>query len=460
MKLILGSHVSYNSSEGLVGSVVEALSYGSNTFMFYTGAPQNTIRSSIDLELTSLAQKTMKEQNIDINNVIIHAPYIINLANNKDKDKYAFATNFLKQELKRASMLGVSKVVLHPGSHVGLGEEEGIKNIVNALNEVITEEKGPIICLETMAGKGSEIGSNFLEIKDIIDCVNDKKNIGVCMDTCHLNDAGYDVLNFDNVLKEFDRIVGLEYRKCIHINDSKNPISSHKDRHENIGYGTIGFDGMMKIIYNDALANIPKILETPYIGSNPPYKDEIKMKEEFLKILRTIKRDGLEDFIKFLENTDFFTAPASTRFHGDYAGGLVEHSMKVYEILVEKVKNSSKKIEVSEDTLKIVALLHDVCKANFYKVDYRNAKNALGVWEKVPYYTVDDTIPYGHGEKSVMMITEYMKLTSEEKYAIRWHMGFTEPKEQYGTIGIAYAKYPLALLMFEADLEATYFFDI
>ena len=204
------------------------------------------------------------------------------------------------------------------------------------------------------------------------------------------------------------------------------------------------------------------------------------MKEEFLKILRTIKRDGLEDFIKFLENTDFFTAPASTRFHGDYAGGLVEHSMKVYEILVEKVKNSSKKIEVSEDTLKIVALLHDVCKANFYKVDYRNAKNALGVWEKVPYYTVDDTIPYGHGEKSVMMITEYlkltpeekycirwhmgfteyMKLTSEEKYAIRWHMGFTEPKEQYGTIGIAYAKYPLALLMFEADLEATYFFDI
>ena len=156
------------------------------------------------------------------------------------------------------------------------------------------------------------------------------------------------------------------------------------------------------------------------------------MKEEFLKILRTIKRDGLEDFIKFLENTDFFTAPASTRFHGDYAGGLVEHSMKVYEILVEKVKNSSKKIEVSEDTLKIVALLHDVCKANFYKV----------------------------GEKSVMMITEYMKLTSEEKYAIRWHMGFTEPKEQYGTIGIAYAKYPLALLMFEADLEATYFFDI
>ena len=184
------------------------------------------------------------------------------------------------------------------------------------------------------------------------------------------------------------------------------------------------------------------------------------MKEEFLKILRTVKRDGIEDLIKFLESTDFFTAPASTRFHGDYAGGLCEHSMKVYEILVEKVKNSPVKLNIPEDTIKIVALLHDICKVNFYKIDYRNAKNALGVWEKVPYYTVEDASPYGHGEKSVMMITEYMKLTSEEKYAIRWHMGFTEPKEQYGTIGLAYKKYPLALLTFEADLESTYLFDI
>ena len=184
------------------------------------------------------------------------------------------------------------------------------------------------------------------------------------------------------------------------------------------------------------------------------------MKEEFLKLLRTVNREGIEDLIKFLESTDFFSAPASTRFHGDFEGGLVEHSMKVYEILVEKVKTASKPIEVSEDTLKIVGLLHDVCKANFYKVDYRNAKNALGVWEKVPYYTVEDTIPYGHGEKSVMMITEYMKLTPEEKYAIRWHMGYTEPKELYNTIGAAYQKYPLALLMHEADLEATYFYHI
>lgn len=183
------------------------------------------------------------------------------------------------------------------------------------------------------------------------------------------------------------------------------------------------------------------------------------MKEEFLKLLRSIQREGIEQLIAFIESTDFFTAPASTRFHGDHAGGLLEHSMKVYEILVQKVKNASIKLDVSEDTLKIVALLHDICKVNFYKIDYRNAKNALGVWEKVPYYTVDDTIPYGHGEKSVMMITEYIKLTPEEKYAIRWHMGYTEPKELYNTIGLAFTKYPIALLTHEADLEATYFFD-
>lgn len=184
------------------------------------------------------------------------------------------------------------------------------------------------------------------------------------------------------------------------------------------------------------------------------------MKEEFIELLKSTKREGIENLISFLEKTDFFEAPASTRFHGDYKGGLLEHSMKVYEIFKEKVKNASIEINVPEDTIIITALLHDICKTNFYKVDYRNAKNELGVWEKVPYYTIEDQIPYGHGEKSVMMITEYIKLTPEEKYAIRWHMGFTEPKEAYSTIGVAYKKYPIALLLFEADLEATYFFDI
>ena len=182
------------------------------------------------------------------------------------------------------------------------------------------------------------------------------------------------------------------------------------------------------------------------------------MKEQFIELLRSTEREGIEDLIKFLEKTDFFEAPASTRYHGAYKGGLLEHSLKVYEIFKEKVKNAG--LDAKEDTVIISSLLHDICKLNFYKVDYRNAKNANGEWEKVPYYTIEDTIPYGHGEKSVMMITEYIKLTSEEKYAIRWHMGFTEPKEVYGTIGQAYKKYPIALLLFEADLEATYFYNI
>ena len=184
------------------------------------------------------------------------------------------------------------------------------------------------------------------------------------------------------------------------------------------------------------------------------------MKEKFIELLKSTNRPGIEDLISFLEKTDFFTAPASTRFHGSFEGGLVEHSLKVYEILDYKAKNNVLKLEIPDDTIKIVSLLHDICKLNFYKVDYRNAKNALGEWEKVPYYTIDDTIPYGHGEKSVMMISEYIKLTPEEKYSIRWHMGYTEPKELYNTIGSACKKYPLALMMHEADLEATYFYDI
>ena len=181
------------------------------------------------------------------------------------------------------------------------------------------------------------------------------------------------------------------------------------------------------------------------------------MREKFIELLKSTKREGIDNLIEFLDKTDFFKAPASTKFHGAYEGGLAEHSLSVYEVLVHKVKNAIIPIDTPEDSLIIIALLHDVCKANYYKVDYRNAKNDLGVWEKVPYYTVDDQIPYGHGEKSVMMLTEYIKLTSEEKYAIRWHMGFSEPKELYNTINAAYKKYPIALLTHEADMESTTF---
>lgn len=278
--LIIGSHVSFNKEKQLMGSLDEALSYESNTFMFYTGAPQNTRRYEINDDLTNQALQKMKDNNIDINNIIVHAPYIINLANDKENDKYDFSINFLKQEIERCEELKMSYLVLHPGSHVGLGIEKGINNIIYALNEVLKDDKNVTILLETMAGKGTEVGSNFQELKEIIDGIDKKELIGVCMDTCHLNDSGYDITDFDGILDEFDRIVGLSYLKCIHINDSKNIKGAKKDRHENIGYGSLGFDNLIKIIYNPKLENIPKILETPYINDKPPYKEEITMIRE------------------------------------------------------------------------------------------------------------------------------------------------------------------------------------
>ena len=278
--LIIGSHVSFNKEKQLMGSLDEALSYESNTFMFYTGAPQNTRRYEINNKLTNQALEKMENNNIDINNIIVHAPYIINLANDKENDKYDFSINFLKQEIERCEELKMSYLVLHPGSHVGLGIEKGINNIIYALNEVLKDDKNVTILLETMAGKGTEVGSNFQELKEIIDGIDKKELIGVCMDTCHLNDSGYDITDFDGILDEFDRIVGLSYLKCIHINDSKNIKGAKKDRHENIGYGSLGFDNLIKIIYNPKLENIPKILETPYINDKPPYKEEITMIRE------------------------------------------------------------------------------------------------------------------------------------------------------------------------------------
>ena len=275
--LIIGSHVSFNSKEQLLGSVKEALSYGSNTFMFYTGAPQNTSRTKISLEKTNEAKKLMNENKIELNNIIAHSPYIINLANDKEEDKYNFSINFLIEEIKRCSVIGIKFLVLHPGSHVGLGVDKGINNIINALNEVNKQNDSVVILLETMAGKGTEIGSNFLELKRIIDGVEEKSKIGVCLDTCHLNDSGYNIENFDAILDEFDRIIGLQYVHCIHINDSKNIKGARKDRHENFGYGTIGFDTLIGIVYNKRLENIPKILETPWIGEKAPYKEEIEM---------------------------------------------------------------------------------------------------------------------------------------------------------------------------------------
>lgn len=274
--LIIGSHVGYKKDSQLLGSLNEALGYGANTFMFYTGAPQNTSRYPIDDNLSVEAFKKMKEIGLDYSKVVVHAPYIVNLAND-DEVKFNFAVQFLKEELKRCAKLGIKKVVLHPGSHVGLGIDKGIENIAKGLNLVLGEENVTVL-LETMAGKGSEVGSKLEEIRRIIDLVEDKKHIGVCIDTCHLNDAGYDISKFDEFLDEFDKIIGIEKIGCVHVNDSKNEMGSHKDRHENIGFGKIGFETLLKVIYNERLENVPKILETPYVDKEyPPYKYEIEM---------------------------------------------------------------------------------------------------------------------------------------------------------------------------------------
>ena len=275
--LIIGSHVGYKKDSGLVGSVKEALSYNANTFMFYTGAPQNTKRLPIDLEKVKEAEQLMKDNKISKENVIVHAPYIINLATD-DLVKREFSCNFLKEEIKRVETLGFSYLVLHPGSHVGAGTDKGIQNIADSLNKIIDKDTKVVILLETMAGKGTEVGKSFEELESIISKIKQRENIGVCLDTCHINDAGYDLNYFDKVLDSFDKIIGLDKLKCIHVNDSKNIMGSHKDRHENIGYGHIGFDNLINIIYNKRLDNIPKILETPYIDKTyPPYKYEIEM---------------------------------------------------------------------------------------------------------------------------------------------------------------------------------------
>ncbi len=297
--LIIGSHVGFSNNKQLLGSVEEALSYGANTFMFYTGAPQNTLRNPIRDEYTYEAYKLMKDNNIDLANVVIHAPYIVNLGN---IEKFDFSVSFLKGELARANTLGIKNVVLHPGASVSYEREDSIKSIIDGLNLILDNKFNVRICLETMAGKGTEIGTSISELKKIINGVKFKDKIGICLDTCHLNDSGIDLTKFDEYLSEFDKEIGLDYIKVIHVNDSKNEIGSHKDRHENIGLGTIGFDTLIKIIYDERFKNIPKILETPYVTENdeskekiyPPYKYEIAMirnKEFDSKLLDKIRNN-------------------------------------------------------------------------------------------------------------------------------------------------------------------------
>lgn len=275
----IGSHVSLSGKKMLLGSVEESIENGANCLMVYTGAPQNTKRRPIDEFRVDEAKELLAKNNISMDDVIIHAPYIINLANTTKPEVFELAVDFLRQEIKRVEEIGAKYIVLHPGAHVGAGEEPGLDQIIKGLDMVLTKDQTPIICLETMAGKGSELGTSFEQLAYIINNVKLPDKLGVCLDTCHINDAGYDETDFDKILDEFDKIIGLDKLKVIHVNDSKNSIASHKDRHANIGYGTIGFDKLIKIIYNPRIKDLCKILETPFVNDrkDSPYKQEIAM---------------------------------------------------------------------------------------------------------------------------------------------------------------------------------------
>ncbi|WP_226085361.1 deoxyribonuclease IV [Mesobacillus sp. S13] len=279
--MLIGSHVSMSGKKMLLAASEEAISYGANTFMIYTGAPQNTRRKKIE-DLNIEAGRLHMEQN-GIHEIVVHAPYIINIGNTQNPDTFDLGVRFLRSEIDRTEAIGARQIVLHPGAHVGAGTEEGIKKIIEGLNEVLTSDDKVQIALETMAGKGSECGKSFEELAMIMEGVTHNDKLSVCFDSCHTHDAGYPIVeDFDGVLNEFDKIVGLDRLKVLHINDSKNEVGMRKDRHENIGFGHIGFDALNYIVHHPQLAHVPKILETPYVGEDKnnkkaPYKHEIDM---------------------------------------------------------------------------------------------------------------------------------------------------------------------------------------
>lgn len=282
--LKLGSHVGMGGKEMFEGSVKEALSYGANTFMVYTGAPQNTRRKPVSELRVEEGWKLMRENGME--EFVVHAPYIINLGNSVKPETFTLAVDFLREEINRTAAMGSRVLVLHPGSHVDAGEEAGLAQIIKGLNEVLTADCPVYVALETMAGKGSELGKSFEELAQIYDGVVYSDKLRVCFDTCHTNDAGYDIVHdFDGVIGKFDRLLGKDQIAVFHINDSKNERGARKDRHENIGFGQIGFDALKQIVYHKDFEAVPKILETPYVSETPekkeraiaPYREEIAM---------------------------------------------------------------------------------------------------------------------------------------------------------------------------------------
>lgn len=285
--LKLGSHVGMSGKKMFLGSVEEAISYGANTFMVYTGAPQNTRRKEIS-ELNIDAGLALAKEH-GISEFIIHAPYIINLGNTEKAETFSLAVDFLAKEIERSTAMQASTIVLHPGSHVGAGEQAGLAQIIKGLNEVLTSDMKITVALETMAGKGSEMGKTFEELAAIYDGVVCNDKLRVCFDTCHTHDAGYDIVNdFDGVIGSFDRLIGKNQIAVFHINDSKNVLGAAKDRHENLGFGEIGFEALNYIVHHKEFEQVPKILETPYVTATddvkektlPPYLQEIRMLQE------------------------------------------------------------------------------------------------------------------------------------------------------------------------------------
>ena len=292
----IGCHVSNNGITMLEGAAKTAVSYNANCFMVYMGAPQNTFRKPISSMHIQEMHQVLIKNNINKEDVIVHAPYIVNLGQIAD-EKFNYAINFLTNEVLLVHEAGLNIMVLHPGAHVGAGFEYAIERIASGIRQIIkrTANTNVVIALETMAGKGTEVGRTFEQIKRIIDLV-DNDRIGVCLDTCHIHDAGYDIINkYEEVISEFDEKIGLKYLKVIHVNDSKNILGSHKDRHENIGFGNIGFDTLIKFINDERFNNIPKILETPYINS-PTIKD--RSYEPYYYEIDMIKKQIFDPLLK------------------------------------------------------------------------------------------------------------------------------------------------------------------
>lgn len=282
-KIKLGCHVGMAGKEMFLASAKEAASYGANVFMLYTGAPQNTRRKDIS-ELNIEAGWEYARQH-GIEEIVVHAPYIINLANTVKPETYELAVEFLEKEIIRTEAMRSRIMVLHPGSHVNAGVEAGIAQVIKGLNTVLNQNDDDVyIALETMAGKGSEVGRTFEELKAIYDGVDKKDRLRVCFDTCHVNDAGYDIVNhYDEVFEEFDKVIGLDQIAVFHINDSMNPLGAHKDRHANIDKGSIGYETLHRLVHDERFIDVPKILETPWLAeegsdkkTKPPYKEEIE----------------------------------------------------------------------------------------------------------------------------------------------------------------------------------------